>query len=101
MATGKPVVVVSRRTKLADVYMFLRRVPHADISDRELRRLVRDGECDELSESQINIIRGERGRPNLFVGLSVSDVSVDSAMALAPLFLGKARTLVAEGDTSH
>jgi hypothetical protein len=97
-AQGKPTVVVSRRTKLADVYMFLRNVPHADISDKALQGMLDDLDCEDVTPGQINIIRGRRGRPNLFIGLSVSDLPVDSALALAPRFLDKAQALVAEGQ---
>lgn len=95
-AQGKPTVVVSRRTKLADVYMFLRNVPHADISDEELEGMLQDLECEDVTAGQINIIRGRRGRPNLFIGLSVSDIPVESALALAPGFLDKAQALVSK-----
>jgi hypothetical protein len=93
-AQGKPTVVVSRRTKLADVYMFLRNVPHADISDKALQGMLDDLDCDDVTPGQINIIRGRQGCPNLFIGLSVSDIPVASALALAPSFLEKARALV-------
>jgi hypothetical protein len=98
-AQGKPTVVVSTRAKLADVYMFLRNVPHANISDTELQGMLQGPECEGVTEGQINIIRGRRGRPNLFIGLSVSNIPVDSALALAPSFLEKARALVAESES--
>jgi len=93
-AQGKPTVVVSRRSKLADVYMFLHKVPHSDVSDRELRTTLLDNLNEDVAEGQINIIRGTGGRPNLFIGLSVSSVSLETALALAPKFVHKARSLV-------
>jgi hypothetical protein len=76
--------------------MMLRQVPHSDMTDREIRDMLKNDEGEPLRDGQIHIIRGERGRPNLFIGLSVSDVSLERATALAPTFLEKASALVAE-----
>lgn len=94
-AKGQPAVVVSRRAKLADVYMFLRNVPHADLADQEVLEMLRSNDNADLNKKQIHIIRGERGHPNLLIGLSVTDLSFERALSLAPTLLKTAHRLVA------
>jgi len=98
-AKGQPAVVVSRRVKLADVYMFLRNVPHADLADHEVLDMLRSDANANLNRKQIHIIRGERGHPNLLIGLSVTDLSFERALSLAPALLKAAHRLVAQKST--
>ena len=94
LAQGEPTVVVSSRKKLADVSIYLGKIPHVDATDTEIKQLVRTATDHDIDEGQIRILRGRRGHPRLFVGLCVSDVLIDEAVALAPPFLAYARSLL-------
>jgi len=101
LAQGEPTVVVSRRKKLADISIYLGKIPHIDATDTEIKQLVHTSTDNEIDEGQINILRGRRGLPRLFVGLCVSDVLIDQAEALAPSFVAYARSLLPQDASSQ
>jgi hypothetical protein len=93
-ACGEPTVVVTPRKKYADVYLMLRKVPHDDIATNDLDEMLDKIDEVSVSETQVNVLRGDRGTPTLFMGLSVSDLPIEQAMTLAPYLVAKAHELV-------
>ena len=93
----QPAVIVRRRQNSAYVYMFLRNVPHANREDDELEALVH-GFGTQADEEKIRVIRGVRGKPDLFLGLCIENLSHDRAMALAPFLVEQAHALMQEED---
>jgi len=77
--------------------MFLRNVPHANREDDELEALVH-GFGTQADEEKIRVIRSVRGKPDLFLGLCIENLSHDRAMALAPFLVEQAHALMQEED---
>jgi hypothetical protein len=94
IARQEPAVVVSCREKFADVYMLLNKVPHRDLAEPKLEGILGELESRGVPESHINVQRGTKGAPELFMGLSIADISIDDAVALAPYLRRQGETLV-------
>ncbi len=84
IARQEPAVVVSCREKFADVYMLLNKVPHGDLAKPKLESILGELETRGVPESHVNVQRGTKGAPDLFTGLSIADILIDDAVALAP-----------------
>jgi len=97
----QPAVIVRRRQTRAYVYMFLRGVPHANRKDTELEAMVGGFGTQPEEDEKIRVIRGVRGKPNLFLGLCIENLSHERAMALAPFLLEKAHALMQEEDQAQ
>lgn len=94
VARRYPSVIVNVHGKHADVSLSLMHVPHADLSDADLERVLIEFGGPNVASSKVNILRGRRGKPNLFMGLSVSDIAVAEAMELASILLQLGQELV-------
>lgn len=93
-ARRHPSVIVNAHGKRADVSLSLMHMPHADIADDELQRMLVAFGGPDAGSSKVNILRGRRGSPNLFMGISLSDIPVEEAMELARVLLRLGEELV-------
>lgn len=94
IARREPAVVVSCREKFADVYMLLNKIPHRDLDQHKLDRILCQLEERGVPESHINVQRGTKGAPKLFTGLSIADIPIDDAIGLAPFLRQKGEELI-------
>lgn len=93
-ARRHPSVIVNAHGKRADVSLSLMHMSHSDIADEDLARMLVEFGGPDPSSSKVNILRGRRGRPNLFMGISVSDIPMEEAMELARVLLRLGEELV-------
>jgi len=84
IARQEPAVVVSCREKFADVYMLLNRIPHEDVDPTEVERILSELDKRGIPEAHVNVQRGTKGAPELFTGLSITDILMEDALAIAP-----------------
>ncbi len=99
-AQGVPVVVVSPRKRLADVSLFLHRIPHADISRDELLDRLSESAPLDVSLERISITRGMMGVEETFQALTIEDIAIAEALRLAPVLVDTGRDLVAMAEAA-
>jgi len=100
IARQEPAVVVSCREKFADVYMLLNKVPHRDLAEPKLETILGELESRGVPESHVNVQRGTKGAPELFAGLSIADILIDDAVALAPYLREQGEALLREASAT-
>lgn len=84
VARQEPAVVVSCREKFADVYMLLNKIPHKDADPHQVEHILSELKERGIPETHVNVQRGTKGAPELFTGLSITDILMEDALAIAP-----------------
>lgn len=99
-SAGVPVVVVSPRKRLADVSLFLHRIPHADITRDELVERLLDAEPLGFSPDRISVTRGMMGVEEMFQAMTIEDIEIKEALRIAPMLLDTGNELVAAAQAT-
>ena len=100
IARQEPAVVVSCREKFADVYMLLNKIPHEDVDPTQIARILGKLEERGIPESHVSVQRGTKGAPELFTGLSITDIPMEDALSIAPYLRRQGDTLLGRAATT-
>ncbi len=86
-AKRKPVVIVSARKRLADLSLFLHRIPHADTTPEELYERLSAAKPLDFGVDSIKANRGMMGAQELFQSMAVENLTIKDALRLAPVLV--------------